>query len=160
MGLLGCAMDRYSDDGGCLGAHACVLRGEGCSYPHSRGRKPYLSRAKRIIASGLVVVTSEECRTETAGKAAIIVQSRDPYGSDVSPVHRLQCLEERLVLLAALRADREVMRDGLKPGRDRPAGELSLGELGDQRQAPLAIDLAVLRQADLPHQFVDYFLRE
>ena len=28
-GLLGCATDGYSDDGGCLGAHACVLRGEG-----------------------------------------------------------------------------------------------------------------------------------
>src|SRR6516165_7145639 len=27
--LLGCAVNGYSLDGGCIGAHACVLRGEG-----------------------------------------------------------------------------------------------------------------------------------
>src|SRR5262249_21759168 len=28
-GLLGCAVNGYIDDRGCLGAHACVFRGEG-----------------------------------------------------------------------------------------------------------------------------------
>jgi hypothetical protein len=59
-GLLGCAVDGYSDDRGCLGAHACVLRGEGCSYPHSRGRRPYPSRPKRLIAANRLVVFGEE----------------------------------------------------------------------------------------------------
>ena len=48
-----------------------------------------------------------------------------------SPVHGRERLKERLVLLAAFRADRQVMRDGLQAGRDRPAGELPLGEFGD-----------------------------
>src|SRR5690349_5023779 len=78
----------------------------------------------------------------------------------VSPVHGLQRLKERLVFLAAFRADRQVMRDSLQAGRDGPAGELPLGELGDERQATLAVDLLVPRLADEPQQFGDFFLRE
>jgi hypothetical protein len=49
--------------------------------------------------------------------------SRDPRGSVVSTVHGLQRLKEGLVLVAAFRADRQMMRDGLQPSRDRPAGD-------------------------------------
>ena len=49
------------------------------------------------------------------------------------------------------------MRDGLQPGRNRPAGQLSLGELGNQCETPLAIDLRVPREADEPQQFGDFF---
>src|SRR5262249_8913022 len=52
------------------------------------------------------------------------------------------------------------MRNGLEAVPDRPAGQLALGVLGDQIETPVAIDLVVLCEADLPDQLVDLFLRE
>lgn len=64
--------------------------------------------------------------------------------------------EQRLVLLAALGADRQVVLDSRQPIGDRLPRQLALGEFRDVGQAFVAVDLLVPGAADQLEQIFDF----